>query len=133
MIIRSLSNNGEVFRGYKMPAGYFVTSQFGIQEGKEYIVMGMILSEGVLSYLIDDGGIPLLCPFQLFEIVDSSIDVNWHFRIYTLGDDIYPYKEAVWGYYELCFDEKHYELLVEQQEAAVSKYFKIKESIILSG
>ena len=99
----------------------------GLELEKEYLVMGTFLAEKQLWYLIDEGGKPSCYPFQLFQVIDTSISPNWHFKIIEDENDIYPFeKVAVWGYYELCFDQSHYERLVERNENDIRLYFKRK-------
>lgn len=126
MRVRCLFSNGEAYKSYKMPSGYLGTSQFGVEVGKEYIVMGISLSEGLLLYLIDHGGVPQFCPFQLFEVIDGAIADNWYFRAYTNQSEYYPYRQAIWGYYELCFDDSHWDKLADGDEEAVLTYFRRK-------
>jgi hypothetical protein len=129
MKIKCISNTGLAFKGYKMSIGHFETSEFCLNIGEEYTVMGMLLGEGLLSYLIDDRGSITLYPFQLFEVIDNRISSNWFFKKLTKNDDQYPYAEAVWGYYEFVFDDTHYEKLVEVDEDAYQIYFKRKLEI----
>ena len=124
------SNTGKALTGYeRKPLGCSEITQYGqLEIGKEYLVMGMIMSKGYLSYLVDDGVISA-CPYQLFEIIDNKLTSNWYFKAFTKDDDIYPYQEAVWGYYELCFDTNHYEQLVDMEENAMRIYFRRKIEI----
>jgi hypothetical protein len=67
------------------------------------------------------------CPCQLFEIVDHSVNADWHFRLVEKEEVIYPFVQAIFGYYELCFDKKAYEnLIVEKDEEAQRIYFRRK-------
>jgi len=95
--------------------------------GKEYLVMGIIIFETYQAYLIDDNGFIAACPCQLFEVVDSKVNSNWHYRLIEKDEDIYPFVQAVLGYYELCFDKKAYEnLIVEKDEESQRIYFRRK-------
>ena len=135
MKVRCLYNTGEVLRNYdkktleKDKLGRFgATSNtcFGLVINKEYVVMGMILGEGVLDYLIDDGGYVSAYPYPLFEVLDNQLPQSWYFRSLKDTDKNYPYQEAIWGYYELAFDDDHYEKLVEMDEESIRIYFKRK-------
>lgn len=130
MKVKCISNTGKALNGYqRKPLGSSDITQYGqLEISKEYIVMGMIMSEGYLSYLVDDGVISA-CPYQLFEVIDNKLTSNWFFKSFTKDDDIYPYQEAVWGYYELCFDTNHYEQLVDMEENAMRIYFRRKIEI----
>ncbi|MEM9685430.1 MAG: hypothetical protein AAF934_00730, partial [Bacteroidota bacterium] len=122
MKVRCVHNTGEALRAYeskelsKNELGKFGATchtDFGVTIGKEYVVMGMLMGEGVLDYLIDDGGNISAYPYPLFEVIDSNLSPNWFFKSYKNTDKSYPYQEAVWGYHELVFDDAHYEKLVE--------------------
>jgi hypothetical protein len=135
MKIRCIYNTGEALRVYenrplnKDELGRFGATgytEFGLTIGKEYIVMGMILGEGTLVYLIDDGGYVSAYPYPLFEVVDQKLPASWYFKTLNNSDANYPYQEAVWGYYELVFDDTHYEKLVDFEEEAVQVYFRRK-------
>lgn len=135
MKVRCIYNTGEALRVYenkpliKDELGRFGATghtEFGLDIGKEYIVMGMILGEGTLDYLIDDGGYASAYPYPLFEVVDNKIPSLWFFKALKNTDENYPYQEAIWGYYELVFDDAHYEKLVEMEEDAQRIYFRRK-------
>jgi hypothetical protein len=135
MKVRCIHNTGEALRAYeskelsKDELGRFGATghtEFGLTIGKEYIVMGMLMGEGALDYLVDDGGNISAYPYPLFEVVDSKLPSNWFFRSYKNTDENYPYQETVWGYHELVFDDSHYEKLVEGEEEAERIYFRRK-------
>lgn len=136
MKVRCVYNTGKVLREYdnkplsKDELGQFGTTEyteFGLIIGKEYLVMGMMLGEGTLDYLIDDGGYIFAYPYPLFEITDNKLPSSWFFKSLKNTDENYPYQEAIWGYYELVFDETHYEkLVVDIDEEALRIYFRRK-------
>ncbi len=135
MKIRCIHNTGEALRIYenkplnKDELGRFGATghtEFGLTIDKEYIVMGMILGEGILDYLIDDGGYVSAYPYPLFEVVDNKLPSSWFFKSLKNTDENYPYQEAIWGYYELVFDDNHYEKLVDVDEEAIRTYFRRK-------
>jgi hypothetical protein len=110
-----------------VPSGVPNSFNFGLELEKEYLVMGMVLAEKQLWYLIDENGKPSFFPYQLFYIIDTSISSNWHFKLYGKDDGIFPFdKEAMWGYYELCLDENHYEQIINRESKALELYFKRK-------
>jgi len=122
MKVRCINNTGEALRPYEYKSlekdmlgrfgatGYSQYGEIGI--GREYIVMGLIIFETYQAYLIDDNGFIAACPCQLFEIIDSKLNSNWHFRLVEKNEDIYPFVQAVFGYPELCSDKKAYENLI---------------------
>lgn len=137
MKIRCINNIGKSLRPYEYKPitnrdvfGRFGASElaeYGIEIGKEYLVMGLIIFETYQAYLIDDNDFISACPCQLFEVVDSKVSLNWHFRLIEKDEDIYPFVQAIIGYSELCFDKKTYEnLIIEQNEEYKRIYFKWK-------
>lgn len=138
MIVKCLYDTGESLRQfeYNLITDKNVFGRFGtsgnsdfseIRIGAEYLVMGLIVFENYQAYLIDDNGFISVCPCQLFEVIDSKISSNWHFRLIEKDEDIYPFVQAVLGYDELCFDKKAYEnLIVEKNEESQRIYFKRK-------
>ena len=112
------------------PSGAPNSFNFGLELEKEYLVMGMVLAEKQLWFLVDEKSRPSFFPYQLFEITDTSISANWYFKLYSEDDGIFPFdKEAMWGYYDLCFDENHYEQIVDREPEALELYFKRKTEI----
>ena len=94
--------------------------------GKEYLVMGLILRGGYLHYLIDEDGRIAFYPYPLFEITDNRMPKNWNFNAFEIDNDIYINVEAVWGYYELCFEQDHFEKLIDMEKTAQQIYFMRK-------
>jgi len=135
MKVRCIHNTGEALRVYenkplsKNELGKFGTTGntvFGLPIGKEYIVMGMILGEGILGYLIDDGGYVSVYPYPLFEVIDNKLPTSWFFKSLKNTNENYPYLEAIWGYYELVYDDVHFEKLSDVDEEAQRIYFRRK-------
>ena len=137
MKVRCIYNTGEGLMAYENKSlnkdefgrfGVSGNSEFNeITIGTEYLVMGLIIFENYQAYLIDDNGFISACPCQLFEVVDSKVNSNWHFRLIEKDEDIYPFVQVVCGYYEFCFDKKAYEnLIVEKDEESQRIYFRRK-------
>ena len=135
MKVRCIFNTGEDLRSYEKKSlnkeelgrfGATAYTEYGLTIGKEYIVMGIILGEGTLYYLIDDSGYASVYPYPLFEIVDNKLPQNWFYKALNNIDENYPYQEAIWGYYELCCDKNHFEQLIEREEDAQRIYFRRK-------
>lgn len=140
MKVRCVFNTGEALRPYeskrlaKEKLGRFGSTgntEYGeITVGDEYIVMGMIAFETYIGYLIDDHSSISVCPCHLFEIIDDKIVDKWHFRLIEKEEDIYPFIQGIWGYYELCADKKSYEkLIIEKDNDSMLIYFKRKIEI----
>lgn len=139
MKVRCINNTGEALRPHEYKSlekdmlgrfgatGYTTYGDGGLTIGKEYLVMGVIVFETYQGYLIDYGGLPSVDPCQLFEIVDDTVNENWHFRLVDKDEDIYPFVQSILGYPELCSDKKAYEnLIVEMEEEYQRIYFRRK-------
>lgn len=137
MKVRCIYNTGEALRPHEYkPLEKEILGRFGatgytqygeLDIGKEYLVMGIIIFETYQAYLIDDSGLISACPCQLFEVVDDKVGSNWHFRLVEKDEDIYPFIQGIFGYYELCFDKKSYEnLIVEKEKEYERIYFRRK-------
>jgi hypothetical protein len=120
MKIKCITNKARIaFEGTDLPFGTSTNSVYGVDVGSIYSVVGMHLYKGALSYFIFNESYPSLYPFQLFEIVDSKLPNNWHFRQIKFNEPDYIHTHAVWGYYEFCFDQSHYEGLIENEPSAL--------------
>ncbi|MQP53595.1 MULTISPECIES: hypothetical protein [unclassified Flavobacterium] len=98
----------------------------GLKLNEVYNVIGMLLYKDTkyLYYLIDINNKPYWFPNELFLIIDNNVPENWNFNIFnkSIDDDIY----MIFGYKELCFDEEHYNQLIEREKDALNIYFKNK-------
>lgn len=137
MKVRCLYNKGEALRPYEYePLSKDMMGRFGVTGhseyggltiDREYLVMGLIIFQTYQAYLIDDNGLIGAYPCQLFEVVDSKVNSNWHFRSIENDEDIYPFVQAILGYPELCSDIKAYEnLIVEMEDDTQRIYFRRK-------
>jgi hypothetical protein len=137
MKIRCINNTGVSLRSYEYESitnkevfgrfGVSEMTEYGIEIGKEYLVMGLIIFQTYQAYLTDDKGFIATFPCQLFEIIDSKVNSNWHFRIIEKDEDIYPFIQVIFGYSELCSDKKAYEnLIVEMEKDTQRIYFRRK-------
>lgn len=136
MKVRCISNHGKDLRSYEYEQmdknifgrfGASAHTQYGIEIGQEYLVMGIFIYQTYQAYLIDDNGFILSCPCQLFEILDDKLDPRWCFRTIDKDENIYPFIQAVLGYTELCTDRNSYEdLIIEKNERAIRIYFERK-------
>jgi len=128
MIVECIYNTGKVLVPYlRKPLGTSEITQFGeLTIGEKYLVMGIMLVEGYLLYLIDSDRVINAFPYQLFKIVESELPKSWFFRAFTIGEQSYSQMEAVWGYKELCLEIGHYESLIEMDATAFKTYFNRK-------
>lgn len=109
-----------------VPEGTPSDFDYGLELQKEYLVMGIMINGEKLYYFIDENGKPGFYPKELFDITDNQLSQKWYFKPYSKNDEMYPYIQAIWGYYELVFDETHYEKIVEREEGALRLYFRRK-------
>ncbi len=100
----------------------------GLILGKEYLIMGMTVSNEHIWYLIDEQTKPNFYPSVLFDVVENTISEEWFFRLIDASsDDTAPFgKTAMWGYEELILDSLHYENLLMRKSEALHKYFEVK-------
>ena len=128
MKVKCKTNKAEVaFKGKSLPFGTASDSVYGVDIDVIYTVLGMVIWKKELSYLIYTGDFIELCPYQLFEVINPKLSNSWFFKSYSLNDgyDV----EAVWGYYEFCFDEEHYENVVSNNREGMDIFFKRKKQI----
>jgi len=102
-----------------------------LEIGKVYTVYGVSVWRNGLNYLLD---IPLdgkTCPewfhVEYFEIVDSLLPNNMHFRYF--GESDKRGVNALWGYPELIYDYDHYAGLIEMEKSALAIFAKRKQEI----
>ena len=137
MKVKCIYNTGKALRIYETKSlkqlefGKFGSSEYteynGISVGKQYLVMGMIMFESSISYLIDDNGLIFVYPCQLFEVLENKFPSDWYFRLIEKDEEIYPYIQAICGYYELCFDKISYQnIIIDKDEGYYALYFKRK-------
>lgn len=93
MKVRCINNTGKSIRQYEYKSlkkeqlgrfGATEYTQFGLEIGKEFLVMGMLFGEGALDYLIDDGGYISAYPYPLFEIIDNKIPSFWYYKAFAV-------------------------------------------------
>lgn len=128
MKVKCIHNTGKILLDYpRRPLGTSQETQYEeLEIGKQYLVMGIIMTNGYLAYLIDDRGLISACPAPLFEIIDNTIPYNWFFKSYSPDNSNFVNIEAVLGYHELVFDDGHFEKLIDMDEKAHLIYFKRK-------
>jgi len=119
--------NGNDLTLDQLPSGFNKETQTNLIMQKEYLVMGILTFEQHLYYLVDEDSMPYWFPCILFEVSDSKINSNWHFKI--LNDSESPLIESIVGYFELCFLEGHNDRLMERNSEDLQIYFKQKKAI----
>jgi hypothetical protein len=129
--VKCISNIGKGLEVYKdKPLFVSPESTWGqLEVDKEYTVMGIMKSDNCTYYLVDDYGIISFCPYQLFNVTDSELSKDWHFREFKRGVDSSNSWDFIISYYELCFDDNHYINLLEQEESDTNLYLMRKQQI----
>lgn len=140
MKIKCLANKGDYLRQYEyIPLDKDMMGRFGstsyseyneITIEKEYNVMGIITFQTCQAYLVDDECFISVCPCQFFDVVDNTVPNGWYFGLIEKGENIYPFIQAIAGYYELCEHKKSYEeLIINKNRNSEKDYFKRKLEI----
>jgi hypothetical protein len=97
--------------------GYSASSKFHISVETEYVVYGIALWRGLLSYLVvDNNSNPGWYPADLFRVLDATVPAMWYFAFF--GQTAEQWLNAVWGYEELK-EPNHYDDLTNLKEEAV--------------
>jgi hypothetical protein len=117
-------NTGDFFKENELPTGFFSSSIFNLEIEKEYLVMGIMLSEKFIFYLLDENGKPYWYPSKLFQVNDNKISPDWYFKSFLEDDSIDI--DAIWGYSELCNEEDYSDRLMDRDNSAMRIYFKRK-------
>lgn len=119
-------NNGNDIDPNLLPLGFNSESETNLILEKEYIVLGIMLYEKSIFYLLDEDLNPFWYPDILFSISESKINSNWHFKMITKQES--PYAQAIWGYLELCFLKGHNDRLMERDSNDMQIYFRQKKA-----
>jgi hypothetical protein len=107
---------------------------YSITVGREYPVLGMLLSKNRIKLLLPDDDDALYFPAGLFDLGEWEIPEDWLFRLcsgITVGGRA-AWSDplgAEWGYPELINDPQHGIDLMEREPPAVrifAKYVKEK-------
>lgn len=99
----------------------------GVQKNKIYLVYGIILHEGSIKYLLfDEHKMPNWYPAELFSLIDTKIPNDWNYQFFGYKD---AGVSAIWGYYELVFDDNHFDGLSEQDHNEYELFLKRKQEI----
>ena len=128
MKIRVIEVDGKRLPKMYYDAGNTKQAEFGgLRLGHEYLVYGMCVEQGCLSYLINTGNEgelvnPSWNPAPLFIVTDHSIPECWVFNYFAINEE---YGVAgVWGYKELALSEKHFDGLVDREAEDIILFLK---------
>ena len=110
------------------PVGISGNFNYGLELNNQYLVMGIIVHDHGVSYLLDKNSTPSFFPSQLFDIVDNTFPPDW--GIMLMKDSEYIYSiTCICGYKELVEDENYYYDLLLAEGDARSIYFMRKSEL----
>jgi hypothetical protein len=120
MRVVCIANTGDKLAPKHFAVGYSPSSIFHIGVGKQYVVYGMGLWRGLLSYLIvGDYERPEWYPSDIFEVTNARLPPTWHFAFFGQKEDTWV--NAIWGYEELT-NPQHYDQLVNVEKSALEVF-----------
>ena len=142
MVVRCIANTGKFLRKYedkslkKKHFGKFGTSWYtecnDLSIGEEYFVVAMSFGEGTLGYLLE--GFDIHHTALFFEVIDHRISPKWFFNSFNEKNSCFPYREAVWGFYEYAFDQDFVEKLFEgnknTKQIYLERTIELKNSLL---
>ena len=122
------SNSGKSLSAKHFEIGYTSSTDFDLEQGKEYVVYAIILSKGLLSYLIvGEGSLPSWYPAELFSLTRKDLPVDWYFAF--LGEDEGFVVNAIWGYEELVENDDHFDGLSNLNKLDIEMFLESKKQI----
>ena len=99
---------------------------YNLSVGEEYLVYGILVTEGQIRYLIcDKDNEPAFFPAQLFSITNSMIMFDWEFNIYQWSDG----ECAVWGDSSFAKDYHYFVDLINKTPRAMQRFLDYKATI----
>lgn len=111
MRVKCIYNNGQSILEDSISEGYSSGTTFDLTINKDYIVLGISLYKGWLSYLImDDYEVPVFYPVKLFKENHRKMPDQWKFRAFNEPEFLL---KALWGFPKLIDDLDFYDSLVE--------------------
>jgi hypothetical protein len=129
MLVKCLFNTGKNLSKNYILAGDTIETDFQINIGELYNVYGVNVWKGTINYLISSEkwrNRPLWIPAELFEIVNTTIPNNWHFKFYGYPDERL---NAILGYEEMVTNQKHYDELIEREGDALDIFHSRQREI----
>ena len=101
------------------------TEWWGLAYGREYVVYGMLVWDGLLHLLVtpdlEHRDSPSWLPEYLFEVVNARLPSSWRFTF--IRDNSTHLGSAIWGYPELAApDTRHATDLVEREPEALQLF-----------
>jgi hypothetical protein len=120
MKVICIANSGDKLAPKHFAVGYSTSSIFHLVVGKQYVVYGIALWRGLLSYLIvGEYERPGWYPSDIFEVINPRVPTTWHFAFFGQNDE--TWLNAIWGYEELT-NPQHYDELVNLDKIALEVF-----------
>lgn len=130
MKVTCIDNTNKVLSEKALLQGYIIKTEFEkLKIGGQYIVFGISIWGEVMYYLIidEDEIYPIWYPADLFNVVDASLPLGWHFNYFGFKDD--NSLVLISGYKELATLTNHNDMLMERDENALKIFFKMKKEL----
>lgn len=97
---------------------------YDLSMGREYRVYGILEYDNEIRYLIlDDSNIPVFHSSKLFQIIDSSLDIEWDTKVYIVNN-----KQLIITSYCDILDYNSLIDLVQEKPCAIKSFLDYKES-----
>jgi hypothetical protein len=129
MRVQCVFRHGDRIPEQLLALGNTPDSRFNVTHGHEYMVFGISLWRGVVHYLLlnDETKRPDWFPAQLFQVTDARLPSTWFYAYWTNSSD--NGLTAVWGYYELTENRKHYVDLIERESEAMRVFERRRQEV----
>ena len=122
------ANSGQALSAEYFEIGYTSSTEFDLEQGKEYIVYAIILTKGLLSYLIvGEASLPGWYPARLFGLTRKDLPNDWFFEY--LSEEEGFVVDALWGYEELVHKEDHFDGLSNMNKPDIEVFLQRKKEI----
>ena len=115
MQVKCINNEGYLLSRNSVKQGKEQrTKHKGLKVNSLYEVHGIVIfQEDVLYLLIDEFDMPMWYVAELFDIIDSKISKDWHYKFHGYND---RGMTSICGYKELVDSKEHYNGLIEQNK-----------------
>lgn len=122
-----ISNNGKgLLKATTEYTGDSEKTIYSLKEKEVYTIYGQMIYKKVLKYLVIGSyeDLPSWYPAELFEILDTSVHLEWYFNAYP-AEDI----SAIWGFKELVNELTFLDELIEREDSAIRTFLFRKKEI----
>jgi hypothetical protein len=133
-MIKCLANDPRSLSDHQTGRAAQFESNYALTPGASYLVVGMMMYETVLMFLVeDDLGSPRFAPAGMFELWDGELPEGWKFSlaagIRATGRELWANPVvAIWGYPELIDDPGHLDGLALLDSAVLATFHSYARS-----